>query len=175
MGNFSKSRKLPDAINAPSFTNTQPHIALDKVTKKEKLYFVSDRQEGMGGKDIWVADKNDDGSFTSPKLVPEVNTAADDMSPFYHTGTGTLYFSSEGRKSLGGFDLYKKDLSGSSVNNEIEHLSYPINSSYNDIDFSLNEDETKGYTIKSEKIKSMSLRQANQGMHRPKSKSLRIT
>ena len=145
MGNFSKSRKLPDAINAPNFTNTQPHIALDKVTKKEKLYFVSDRQEGMGGKDIWVADKNEDGSFTNPNLVPEVNTDADDMSPFYHTGTGTLYFSSEGRKSFGGFDLYKKDLSGTSVNNEIEHLSYPINSSYNDIDFSLNEDETKGY------------------------------
>jgi len=77
MGNFSKSRKLPDAINAPNFTNTQPHIALDKVTKRERLYFVSDRQGGLGGKDIWMADKTE--------------------------------------------------------------------GSYNDIDFSLNEDETKGY------------------------------
>ena len=145
MGYFSKSRKLPDAINAPNFTNTQPYIALDKVTKKEKLYFVSDRQGGLGGKDIWVADKLEDGSFSSPSLVPEVNTEEDDMSPFYHTGTSTLYFSSNGRKSFGGFDLYKKDLSGNAVNTEIEHLSYPINSSYNDIDFTLNEDETKGY------------------------------
>jgi len=145
MGNFSKSRKLPDAINAPNFTNTQPNIALDKITKKEKLYFVSDRQGGMGGKDIWVANKNDDGSFTSPKLVADINTADDDMSPFYHTGTGMLYFSSNGRKSLGGFDLYKKDLSQTAVSNEIEHLSYPINSSFNDLDFTLNEEETIGY------------------------------
>ncbi len=144
-GTFSKSRKLPDAINAPNFTNTQPNIALDRDTKTEKLYFVSDREGGLGGKDIWVANKKEDGSFSSPTLVEGVNTAQDDISPFYHTGTGTLYFSSEGRKSLGGFDVFKVDLSKAAVTNEVVHLSYPINSSFNDIDFSLNQDETQGY------------------------------
>ena len=144
-GNYSMSRKLPEAINSPLATNTQPNIALDKTTKKEMLYFVSNRVDGVGGKDIWVAVMNEDGSFGSPSLVPDVNTAADDISPFYHTGTNVLYFSSEGRKSLGGFDVYKKDLSTNATNAEVEHLSYPINTSFNDIDFTVNEEETTGY------------------------------
>ncbi len=144
-GSFSASRKLPDAINAPGFTNTQPNIAIDRNTKLEMLYFVSDRQGGLGGKDIYVANKKEDGTFSSPKLAPNINTAGDDLSPFYHTGTGTLYFSSNGRKSLGGFDVYKVDLSPNAVSSEIEHLSYPINSSFNDIDFTINQDETQGY------------------------------
>ena len=144
-GNFSLSRKLPEAINAPTATNTQPSIALDKTTKKEKLYFVSNRIDGVGGKDIWVSTMKDDGTFSSPILVPDVNTAEDDISPFYHTGTDVLYFSSEGRKSLGGFDVYKKDMAANATNTQIEHLSYPINSSFNDIDFTVNEEETKGY------------------------------
>jgi len=145
VGNFSASRKLPEAINAPNSTNTQPNITTDKVTQKEKLYFVSDRQGGVGGKDIWVSTMKEDGTFSNPKQVEAVNTEADDLSPFYHTGTNTLYFSSEGRKSLGGFDIYKIDISTNAVNKEIEHLSYPINSSYNDLDYTVNADETKGY------------------------------
>lgn len=145
MGIFSASKKLPEAINAPNSTNTQPNIAIDRVTKKEKLYFVSDRKEGKGGKDIWVSTMKEDGTFSNPKLVDEVNTEMDDLSPFYHTGTGTLYFSSDGRKSLGGHDIYKIDLSANAVNKEIEHLSFPINSSYNDLDYTVNNDETKAY------------------------------
>jgi len=144
-GKFSKSRKLPDAINAPNSTNTQPSIAIDRATKKEVLYFVSDRAGGMGGKDIYVAAMKDDGTFRSPKLAPEVNTAGDDLSPFFHTGTGMLYFSSDGRRSLGGFDVYKIDLSESATSLEVVHMNYPINSSFNDIDFSINEEETQGY------------------------------
>ena len=144
-GNFSESKKLSGAINSPTTTNTQPNIALDKATKKEKLYFVSNRIDGVGGKDIWVATMMDDGTFSSPSLVPDVNTKEDDISPFYHTGTDILYFSSQGRESLGGFDVYKKDMGANAVNSKIEHMSYPINSSFNDIDFSVNEQESKGY------------------------------
>lgn len=144
-GNFSMSRKLPESINSPVATNTQPNIALDKTTKKEKLYFVSNRANGIGGKDIWVSTMKEDGTFSNPSLVPDINTPEDDISPFYHTGTDALYFSSEGRKSLGGFDVYKKDMSANATSKEVEHLSYPINSSFNDIDFTVNEEETKGY------------------------------
>ncbi len=144
-GNYSSSRKLPEAINSPVYTNTQPNITLDKQTKKEKLYFVSDRLGGIGGKDIWESTINDDGTFSSPSLVPEINTPDDELSPFYHTGTDVLFFSSNGRKSLGGFDVYKKDMSPNATNNDVEHLSYPVNSSFNDIDYTINAEETTGY------------------------------
>ncbi len=144
-GNYSLSRKLPDVINSASATNTQPNIALDRITQKEKLYFVSNRIGGVGGKDIWVSTIKDDGTYSSPSLVPEINTPLDELSPFYHTGTDVLYFSSNGRKSLGGFDVYKKDISPNATSNDVEHLSYPINSSFNDIYYTINTEETKGY------------------------------
>jgi hypothetical protein len=144
-GNYSLSRKLPDVVNSATATNTQPNIALDRITQKEKLYFVSNRIGGVGGKDIWVSTIKDDGTYSSPSLVPEINTTEDELSPFYHTGTDVLYFSSNGRKSLGGFDVYKKDISPNATNSDVEHLSYPINSSFNDIDYTINMEETKGY------------------------------
>jgi outer membrane protein OmpA-like peptidoglycan-associated protein len=60
-------------------------------------------------------------------LGDSINTAGDEMAPFLHADNQTLYFSSNGRPGMGGFDLYvsRKDSSGkwSSPSN----LGYPIN------------------------------------------------
>jgi tetratricopeptide (TPR) repeat protein len=100
-GNMSNEQMANESINAAGSSNTQPNVAM--VDGVEYIYFVSDRLGGEGGRDIWRVPSN--GGTASN--VRQVNTTADEITPFYHSGTKTLYFSSEGREGLGGFDVYK--------------------------------------------------------------------
>jgi len=142
--NWGSALKLPQTINQEGTTTTQPAVGYDEQLEKEILFFVSDRQGGQGGTDLWMTYLDDGGPVDSPQNVVELNTDKDEMSPFFHNYTQTLYFSSNGRVSLGGHDVYK------SVLNEgnwsiITHTGFPLNSSYNDVDFILNEIGSEGY------------------------------
>ena len=148
-GTWGASNKLPDQINAPGFTSTQPNIGLDQ-NGNEALYYVSNRTGGQGGSDIWMAKVNSDGSFGSPAAMTEINTSGEDISPFYHAASKTLYFSSNGRQGLGGLDVYKIEKSGNAWD-EVSHMGAPVNTSYNDLDFSLNEDESEAYLASNRK------------------------
>jgi tetratricopeptide (TPR) repeat protein len=150
--------KLPKSINQKGFTATHPAIGFDKKTGKELLYFVSNRPGGKGGLDIWVSEIKGK-KFSDPKNVESINTKYNDLTPFFHEPSQTLYFSSDGYKGLGGFDIYK------SKNTEdgwadAEHLGYPTNSSYNDIYYTLAADTSSAF-LASNRIGSMYLNKAN--------------
>ena len=85
-----------------------------------------------------------DGQFSTPTNLTALNTDKDDLSPFFHNYTQTLYFSSNGQKSLGGHDVYKTTLQNEEWQ-EIVHTGFPLNSSYNDVYFSLNHIGSEGY------------------------------
>jgi len=138
-GNLSNEIALPATINAENSSNTQPSIGKNK-DGKEVLYFVSDRVGGQGGRDIYsvVIDGSNIGAVNNVKII---NTKDDEISPFYHSATNTMYWSSEGREGFGGFDLFKmKDGS-----NNAELLPAPYNSSMNDMFYYMNESGSKGY------------------------------
>ena len=143
-GSFGKVEKLPDFINVPNFTTTQPNIGYSSNFNKDVLYFVSDREGGKGKMDIWysVIDKN--GSFTRPQNLTMINTAEDDITPNFHSPTNTLYFSSNGYLSMGGFDIYSSHLESTEFETPI-HQGYPLNSSYDDIYFWLSQNGMKAY------------------------------
>lgn len=138
-GNLSNEIALPATINAENSSNTQPSIGKNK-DGKDVLYFVSDRVGGQGGRDIYsvVIDGSNIGAVNNVKII---NTKDDEISPFYHSATNTMYWSSEGREGFGGFDLFKmKDGS-----NNAELLPAPYNSSMNDMFYYMNESGSKGY------------------------------
>lgn len=135
--------RLPDIVNVPGYTATQPSVGYDSIGKAEILFFVSDRPGGSGGLDIWQCFVLDDGKFSPPKPALAINTPEDDITPFFHTPTQTLYFSTNGRKSLGGLDIYASK-KGRFWHDPV-HLGPPINSSYNDLYFSLSADGLNGY------------------------------
>ena len=149
-GTWGTAMKLPDHINEPGFTSTQPNIGKDKKTGQETLYYVSNRNGGTGSNDIWSSVINEDGSFSNPVAMTAINTAYEEMSPFYHTESNTLYYSTNGRKGLGGYDVYKIEKSGGNWA-EISHMGAPINTSYNDIDYTLNDDESEAYLASNRK------------------------
>ena len=101
-----------------------------------RLYYVSDDSTGSGGTDIYFIDKNEDGSWKPTQNAgQDINTEGDELFPTYYNGS--LYFSSNGHPGLGGLDIFKVER-----NNKtgifIKNMGYPINSSKDDLGFSIN-------------------------------------
>lgn len=144
-GKWTAAEALPDYINLEGYTTTHPNVGVDADSGRELLFFSSNRPEGKGGKDLWCSIRGDDGKWSQPINLPQFNTTEDDVTPFFHTKSQQLYFSSNGMQNMGGFDVYKSKKEGASEWTTVEHLGFPMNSSYDDVYFSVNEKGDKGY------------------------------
>ncbi len=138
-GTYGEETKLPDHINGSAHTSTQPNVAFDSDLGKEVLYFSSDRDGGEGKMDLWYVTIDGLDKYSDPVNLSGLNTAEDDITPFYHANSQVLYFSSEGYTSLGGFDIYRSPKDNGTFG-EVENLGLPINSSYNDVYYNLDDD-----------------------------------
>ena len=142
-GTFGPAVRLPDPVNMAGYTTTQPSIGYVAGMNKTVLFFVSDRPGGEGKDDIWCIDVNGD-SFGTPYNLKDLNTAESEVTPYFHEGTQTLYFSSFGLNGFGGYDIYRSTYENGKWNAAIQEPA-PLNSSYNDIYFSLNKSGKTGY------------------------------
>lgn len=136
------------AANPASTINgdwTSKHPAVGQLFGKDVLFFVSDMDGGMGGMDIYYSNILQDGEFSAPvNLGPSINTPGDDITPFYYDGT--LYFSTDGRPTIGGFDIYYTVWDGTKWSNA-ENIGLGYNSANDDIFMSLADDGSRGYFI----------------------------
>lgn len=130
-GEWSERLKLPDNINASGSTSTHPAIMKNPYDGKHYLLFVSDRKGGKGRLDIWMSEILGDNLYGTPKNLEDINTFDDDVTPFYHSDSNKLYFSTKGRKGLGEFDIYQARFTGSEWK-DISNIGYPINGPTND-------------------------------------------
>ncbi len=135
--------KLPDNINNEEYSTTEPNVGHTPNNDREVLYFVSDRPDGLGKKDIWYSQILRD-SFSAPVNLAAVNTKEDDVTPFYHTPSSTLYFSTTGRRTLGGFDIYSSKVVNNQWN-EPSHAGLPYNSIANDVYYTMDDAEETIY------------------------------
>jgi len=72
------------------------------------IYFSSYGKDGASGKDIYKANVLPDGKFSTPeKIKGDVNSKYDEDYCFMHSDGKTLYFSSKGHNSMGGYDVFK--------------------------------------------------------------------
>lgn len=109
-------------INSPSW-DSQPSLSADG----RKLYFISERPDGYGGRDIWLSQMDDhDEWLSSVNLGTDINTSKDEVSPFIHVNGQTLYFASKGYLGFGGYDLYASEYYDSAWT-EPKNLGYPVN------------------------------------------------
>lgn len=117
----SKAFDFSDEI----FSTGQPALSPDGNT----LYFVSNMDGGVGGKDIWVI-KRKGGVWGLPKNVgAPVNTPYNEMFPYVLNDT--LYFSSDGNLGFGGLDIFSSQIKAGSYGKP-ENLLAPINSCADD-------------------------------------------
>jgi outer membrane protein OmpA-like peptidoglycan-associated protein/tetratricopeptide (TPR) repeat protein len=122
-------RRWSEASNIGAPVNTRYWESQPSISSNGKmLFFSSNRPGGHGGMDIWYSIASEDGKWAMPKnLGPVINSPGDEMSPFIHFDGRTLYFSSNGRVGLGGFDMYVSRMNEDTTWNEPENLGYPIN------------------------------------------------
>ncbi len=141
-GEFGPPAPMPGIINS-SFEEKSVTISVDEKT----LYFSSNRPGGFGGLDIYRATKDSKGEWTNVKnLGPTINTEMDDDGPFIDYDGVTLYFSSKGRKGMGGFDVFKTTLDLKTNEwSEPFNLGYPINTPDDDIYIVFSKDGKRAY------------------------------
>ncbi|MDW3208862.1 MAG: OmpA family protein [Reichenbachiella sp.] len=113
-------------------TDTHCHITDDESS----IIFASDFHTYGHNLDLFTAYKLEDGTWSEPEPIAELNTDFDEDSPFL-ADDSTLYFSSRGHGSLGGYDVFKTtyDKTKKKWNKPI-NLDYPINTVAEDIYFS---------------------------------------
>ena len=142
-GHWSKAQMINRRINLPGTTTTQPHWADGENISV--LYFVSDRPHGFGGLDIWYT-LYKDGHFEDPvNAGSAINTPDNEVTPFYDTKAGRLYFSSDGtHPTIGGYDIFYAD-GALSKWNKPSNIGVPLNSTVNDIYFTVNQNDGDGY------------------------------
>ena len=102
---WSKPQRLRGAVNTDSYTATHPAVGR-LADSSVILYFVSDREGGLGGMDIWYTLVKNGVAGECVNLGPQVNSPADDITPYYDQPNGVLYFSSDRMGGKGGYDIY---------------------------------------------------------------------
>ncbi|EMR01258.1 OmpA family protein [Cesiribacter andamanensis] len=137
---WGKPQEMPGDLNS-RFVETTASITPDGKT----IYFASNRPGGRGGMDIYKTELQPNGSWgRAQNLGPQINTEADEDAPFIHPDGRTLYFTSNGRGSLGGNDVFRTHLLAGQWSIP-QNMGYPINTVANESYFTLTADGSRAY------------------------------
>ena len=144
---WSELKSLGPNINGVKTWESQPSISADGKT----LYFASIRESNIGfdpdnpTSDIYYSTKDEKGNWTKAKnLGSKINTPGNEKSPFIHSDSQTLYFSSDGHLGIGGYDIFFSKFRDSDWTKPV-NIGYPINTKNNDLGFVVNTQGTKAY------------------------------
>lgn len=155
-----KDRKGNPDIYQSTTTNgtnwTEPEILDENINSKYReshaslsadgqlLYFCSDRRKqkaegklfkkkiGKGGMDLYVSRKLPDGTWGLPENLGALNTPHDEEGVFVQAD-GTLFFSSKGHSTMGGYDIFRVKKNNDGTWATPENLGYPINTTDDDV------------------------------------------
>ena len=130
---------VPFPYNSDQYNCAYPCLSPDA----NKIYFSSDMPGGYGLLDLYVCERKGDSWGQPVNLGPTINTSGSDGFPFLDN-EGGIYFASNGRGGLGGYDIFFSPKSGSGTV-EVINLGFPVNSSYDDFGWFQNESATSGY------------------------------
>jgi Tol biopolymer transport system component len=115
------------------------------------IYFVSERPGGFGHADIYMAKRKDRMEWDVPvNIGADINTSEDEGGIFLAADGKTLFFTSQGYNSIGGYDIFKTVNEGGKWSKPV-NLGYPINTINNDMSITLTLDGTTGYFISDRK------------------------
>jgi outer membrane protein OmpA-like peptidoglycan-associated protein/tetratricopeptide (TPR) repeat protein len=138
---WSEPEEMPYPING-SDLETNGCYSPDKSA----FYFTSNRPEGFGGLDIYVTRKMPNGVWSAAQnLGPNINTIYDEETPFIHPDNERLFFSSAGHNTMGGLDIFVSKIKNQSDWEKPENIGYPINSTNDDVGFTVSVDGRRGY------------------------------
>lgn len=102
---------------------------------EQEMYIVAaGAKGGLGGRDIYMARSNGDGTWGVPTNVgPQINTKYDEDAPFMSADGKSFYFASKGHNTMGGYDIFKIERGADGQWGDPINVGAPINSNDNDI------------------------------------------
>ncbi len=137
---WSKPRSVGSPINS-KYHEPAASFAYDN----RGLFFVSDRPGGYGEKDIYYSKQDKNGKWSEPEnLGAAINTKYNEIGVFALPDGKTIYFSSQGHTTMGGYDIFKSTFENGRWGEPV-NLGYPINSAGNDVFFSMSASGRHGY------------------------------
>ncbi len=139
-GIWSKAKKLNEGLNT-KYWEAHASISPDG----QQLYFVSNREGGQGDLDIYVANRlSGDNWGNIRNLGPVINTQWSENTPFLSEDETILFFSSEGHKNMGGYDIFYS-LKVGDLWTKPKNIGYPLNTTNDDNFYYPLKDGTVGY------------------------------
>ncbi|QJX45990.1 OmpA family protein [Hymenobacter taeanensis] len=134
---WRKPQKLGSRINSRSHESSAAY-----TPDGRSLYFVTDKEGGLGSRDIYKIEI--DGRGQAQNLGPVINTQYGEEGVFLHPDGKTMYFSSEGHNSMGGYDIFKSVYENGKWSAP-ENLGWPINTPDDDVFFVISASGRHGY------------------------------
>lgn len=129
IGYWTTPRSIGDHINRRNTWESQPTVSANG----DMLLFASDREGGIGGIDLYICYRKNNGDWSRPQVLPKgINTTQDEKSPFLHPDNETLYYTSNGLPGMGGYDIFYARRADSTWLDP-QNLGYPINSADDDL------------------------------------------
>jgi outer membrane protein OmpA-like peptidoglycan-associated protein/tetratricopeptide (TPR) repeat protein len=140
---WAPAERLNDNVNLQGYKSMQPALSPDGSI----LYFSSNRPGGFGKMDLWYVNIDEEGrpSGKPINMGKLFNTAEDEVTPFFHYYTSTLYFSSNGLPGFGGLDVFKSSFNSDSLWSMPKNMGAPVNSSKDDSYFVMERSQRSGY------------------------------
>jgi hypothetical protein len=145
---WSKLEKLNDNINT-KFWESHASPSPDG----EYLYFTSNRAEGYGGLDIYKSQRGRNGTWgPAINLGPIINTSLNEDTPFVTNEGYSLFFSSQGHNTIGGYDVFISNLLSDGKWGKAQNMGYPFNTTDDDLFYSPTGVNAYGYLSKFENV-----------------------
>jgi outer membrane protein OmpA-like peptidoglycan-associated protein len=131
-GKWSLPRLLPFKVNS-SGRETSFTIS----PSGDEIWYVTDNgKNNLGGKDLYYIKKTAGGKWSKEvNAGPAINTVYDEESVRFSTKGDTLYFSSKGHNTIGGFDIFYSVKSSTGAWGEAKNFGYPVNTPWDEIFF----------------------------------------
>jgi outer membrane protein OmpA-like peptidoglycan-associated protein len=129
-GMWTSPKPLTSRLNT-KFRETSLSISPDQKT----IYFVSSNPKlSLGGKDIFVATMNPQGKWNKPENIGnKINTPFDEECVSISPDGNSLYFSSKGHNSIGGYDVFRSDKNDLGEWSPSVNIGYPVNTADDDV------------------------------------------
>jgi len=145
---YNLLRGVYEVEKLPKVINTKGHEIAASISRfGDVIYFASDRDGGYGGVDLYVSRKLPNGKWSlAQNLGPSINTKDDEDFPNISTDNKTLYFSSKGHTSMGGYDIFKANWDPVKHNwTDVKNIGFPINTPEDNMNYRESSTGRRGY------------------------------
>jgi outer membrane protein OmpA-like peptidoglycan-associated protein/tetratricopeptide (TPR) repeat protein len=138
---------LGPSINTDEW-EAQPSLSGDGQYLFFVTYRVTNLKDASGNPthDLYYSKKEPDGSWATAQPLPaSINTSKQEKTPFMHSDSKTLYFSSDGHTGVGGMDVFYCKMNDDGSFTTPKNIGYPINSEADELGIVVSSDGELAY------------------------------